>query len=258
MKKLAFILCCLSAHSVYANHHPFSGLYATGAVGAMSGKFHVNQNAVGNFSQANIDLPSEYDLSAASVVGMLGVGYSYQFDNHFVLGLSLLADYSNLNADNTAKFELLNPDPSENNPNIYLINRLESRLSNDFAALFKLGYVFGHSTQFYGLIGPRWGNFQSATSIELLVDVGTPVADFQHAGSTFQYELGLSAGLGIQQHVSEQWYLGLEYLFTTYGDIDAPNASTQLIFGEPIGYLTDDPSISVNTNSVMLTLTYQW
>ena len=250
MKKVIFLLCCTAAQLGHAA--PFTGFYLTGAIGGTNGQFDTSQNTEANLPALPVDLilPSEIDLTANNVAGLLAIGYSYQFANQFVLGLALEAGYTNITASNNAHLAVLN-----GMPNIFLDSHIESTLTNDFSLLFKPGYVFNQSTLFYGLIGPRWGNFKTSTSVDFsLVGDGLDLS-FPYSDSVSGYEIGLTAGLGIQQNIVDHFHLGLEYVYTTYGNIDTPNASGD---AGTLGTLTDSPNAKVTTNTVMLGLTYQW
>jgi opacity protein-like surface antigen len=255
MKIIASALLCFATASAIAQPLPFTGFYMKGAAGASNGKFDTSQDFIANFPTFPIEvlLPTHSDLSGNSITGLIGIGYSYQFQNHAVLGLSLDAGYTNIQVSQKAVFDL-----STSGTVVNLLGNFRSKLSNDFALLLRPGYVLHEHTQIYGLIGPRWGNFQSKAGVEFIL-VGTGFAvDTAADNAVFGYELGFTAGVGIVQAINERLRLGLEYAYTDYGHINSPQVNKDIIFGNPVGNLTDEPSISVNTSSVLLTLSYQW
>lgn len=262
MKKLFYPLACVLICTTSPAHAKkyFSGIFLTGGIGATSAQYTVNQQLSTTFASPPIliDMPDNIDLSAGSAAIMVSLGYSYQFINNIVLGGAFTAGYTHAQiSDNIANLITT----SSQQVILAYDSKMEITLNNDFALLFKPGYVFGTTTFFYGLVGPRWGNFKSSVKTDLFILNGTD--EFTGSGSNSQsnYELGITLGLGIQQLISPNYSWALEYAYTDYGDIDSPSTTGTISkngIPQSGDTFTDSPSIKANTNTLMFTASVRY
>jgi opacity protein-like surface antigen len=285
MKKTYWISSLVLAHlaltTAVASHDRFTGFSVTGALGGIMGSTHVSQfAAINTWDQG--DLPTQesmiYDLtlSDSNIVGAVAGEYDYQFQYGFLLGVAVVIGFENLEISNTEynatlqTFEFTPPDVGHGTT--ALDSTFKTRLKNDFALLFKPGYVFRDRTLVYALIGPRWGNFES--SVESTghtygkAYVGSPIYDvvtyddvFSGKESTSGYQLGVTAGVGVQQALTDHFRLGIEYAYTHYANLESIDiyAVQQLYDTTPFIKVAGSVGpYDVSTNAVMGTLSYKF
>lgn len=237
MKKYSFLLLFLIAQTVQASP-ALTGFYAKGAVGGTLLDLEIKQSFNANIpGTISLISPSDVNFEARTASGLLGAGYSYQFHNHVVLGAEVTAGLLNADLTHTQVVTVFGNT---------LTGKLETKLTNDFAILFKPGYVIEHHTQIYALIGPRWGNFKSTLDTNLLGSIKTDKVS--------GYELGITAGVGLDHFITDNLSLGLEYAYTNYGDIKSL-MTTDAIGGIPI---TDTADLKASTNTFQITLSYHF
>lgn len=262
MKRLASLLLLAIAGTAQASHapnHSFTGFYAKGALGLTSSQFEV----LTHFYEPDLtgSFPGVLNLQAGNGAGLIGLGYLYQYDKNVVLGIEASAGYTQTEAKHENQFYdtvIQTPNP---NVDILLINSIKSQLTNDFALIFKPGILSGKNTLLYALVGPRWGHFDSTVSTVFNISSNGMLDEEGEASSEVStYQLGLTAGVGIQQMLGKQFHLSLEYAFTTYGDIHAPSVMPELYSGgmDTGNNISSSPEIEVNTNTVILAVSYQW
>lgn len=253
MKKIACLLLYLGSQMASAAPSSFTGTYLTGGIGATSTQFNVTPNV--GVDEIDFRLDGDFDMYATSPYGLIGLSYLYQFKNHFVLGAEVTAGYARTDVETQPSF-------METFPGVFfdLSSDVQGRLTNDFALLFKPGYVSRTNTLFYLLVGPRWGNFETSVHTNVGVDSGGGLYYASGEAKKSGYECGFTAGIGIQQQFMENMHLSLEYAYTDYRAIDAPSVNAHIFNGgADTGFLlVDTPEIEPSTNTVMLAFSYQW
>lgn len=227
-------------HEARPHHHAaprlFNGFSIVGALGGMAGELQANHQQVSSVkntvtgpepgaASASSTGSDDLELFESSFAGYIGVDYAYQWHNGFVLGLGVTAGFDNINFNNT-ELSVLRSSSTLIISNNSIESTVAVELENDFAILFKPGFVVRRNTLIYALVGPRWGNIE--TSVNSFdgaegASVFSDAWDIQFAGSddASGYQLGITAGAGIKQMVSEHMSIGLEYAFTHYGDLDS-------------------------------------
>lgn len=244
MKKFAFIPLLVATTSLQAQplKHHFDGFYLKGGLGGTIAQFESNQNVVldDELSQTIIEQPVDHDMQGTSIAGLLGVGYSYQFDSLWVFSGEFTIGMTSANGsyDNT---QVTSP------PNFS--SEVKSKLLNDFAFLFKPGLVVNEKTQFYGLIGSRIGNFETTVSSEGTAPIfGTITNSTDKNG----YTVGLTVGIGVERLITRHWGVAFEYAYTAYGNIAS---TTGNVTSEPAqgDYLTlyDKVTTSAQANNLL-------
>ncbi len=285
-------------HHHHQNH--FTGFSVTGAIGGIVGELDANQNFFGeSFAGDNAEGEVEYGFSSdnavadsdnlelfeANVAGLIGIEYAYQFNNGFLLGVAATAGFNNVDFNNTLN---VNDQSFVNDDGDTFFNfstastTLEAELENDFALLFKAGFVVRQNTLFYALVGPRWGNFETTLSSSYNNNGGAFCAGpfdcdngwdstLTDSESNSEYQLGVTAGLGVRQVVSDHFMIGLEYAYTHYGDLDSLDNENGNLFEDSCnsanGGTCTDLSMDFNANAldlisnthtVMATLSYKF
>jgi opacity protein-like surface antigen len=226
-------------------------------VGATSSEF----NVMPHYSAMALpfDFLGEYDMNGTSPAGLLGLEYLYQFNERFVLGVEVSAGYTKTESTHNPVFdEFLHFGGATGE--IFLSDKIEATLTNDFALLLKPGIVSHRNTLFYALIGPRWAHIDVSSQGQM--ELFFPPTDTTASGSDeiSGYELGFTVGGGIQQRLTPQLHLNLEYAYTDYGNINSPFTSTEItVDGMPTDqFAIDAPDLKITTNTLLLGLSYQW
>lgn len=245
MKTLASLILCLAALPAIAEPTPyFTGLTFGAALGATSAQYNldrdINTEAMGSPALSRSD---HLNLYANSPAGLVSLGYSYQTFNNFVIAGAFTAGYTDAKDTDQMNYSLNDLSGYDVNLN----SETTLQMTNDFALLLKAGYVWQRTTLFYGLIGPRWGNFKTTVSTTGTATSGSTVAySIDESASVSAYETGLTLGLGIQQLLTPRYSWALEYDYTTYGSISMPSTAV------------DHTSTKASTNNLMFMIAYRW
>jgi len=289
-------------HHHHHKPHHFRGFSVTGGLGGMAAELDAKQVFDGDVQAGDIDPSDDTDffvnnevefnnsveLFEGSIAGMVGVEYAWQFDNGLVLGLAATAGFENIQFNNTddvnnfvafAVYSATDPDVTPigaGNLNSAGGNTLKVELENDFAVLFKPGFVLKENTLVYLLVGPRWGNFETSLDSTLVQNgsvTGTGVTPgswgptgFATSTSNSEYEIGITAGVGVRQALTDHFHIGLEYAYTHYSDIDSLTSSFGPFTTEPanptpeLAFQFDSAALDMiaNTHTVMGTLSYRF
>lgn len=252
MKKLAGLLVCAAALSAQADHS-FTGFYLTGALGGTQADF----DSTPYLGTAGYDFfLGEYHIYGTSPSGLIGLSYLYQFNRGLVLGGQVTAGYTSVKTGNLNEVIGSHSSPFDS---ALIASDLDTELTNDFAILFKPGVVSNKNTLFYALVGPRWGNFKTSLSTDVLL-VSDTQASATGSDSQSGYQLGLTAGLGIQHMLTDHFQVGLEYAYTNYGEIGHPSVDAEVIPHQTHGQTSvpDSQKIDAITHTMMFALSYQW
>ncbi len=260
--------------------HLFTGFSVTGALGGINGNADIQQDAtmvteVESGFQVAEHFKHDLDLSETSFAGMIALEYDYQFSSGLVFGLALTAGYDDLeikNSDTEVVHQSQDRGEFGSNDTSTLTTTFKTTLENDFAILFKPGFVVRHNTLLYALIGPRWGNFETRLSGTVNTH-GEAHEGPMHASwdvtasdsdKTSGYHVGFTAGAGIQQALTDHVRLGIEYTYTRYANLDElkvfdvnMNPPTQVVPALAVVDATVD-EFNVVTNTVMATLSYKF
>lgn len=251
MKKIILLSLLLTVQAAQATHY-YTGFYGSLGVGGTIAAFSVIQDPEtipNDPTQGQFNLPSDLEMQDSNAMGMIAIGYSHQFDYPIVLGAEFTASITDAKASHLN--ELFIPPPMGG----MIAGSVETQYMNDFALLFKPGYIFKERTQLYLVTGPRWGNFK--TSVETNVDLGhgvTQSGSDQHQG----YEFGWTAGIGLEHMVTHHLSVGLEYAYTNYGSINSPENILVTPGGTNGVTVLDNPNISSYINTVMLDFSYHF
>jgi opacity protein-like surface antigen len=227
MNKLALVSLMMLSHSALAvgtyqspkAMHYLTGFYAKLGLGGTIAQFDLSEDLVfepynnGNFI---FDSSVSHHGQGTQVAGNLGVGYTYQIDALWVIGAEFTAGFTSANSSfqNYTKFDNL----------IYINSHTQATLNNDFALVVKPGLAIQQRTQFYALMGVRWGNFEIEQKANAQYVGSIPELGSQASASAFV--AGFTVGLGVERLLTEHWGLGLEYAYTTYGNIPSVNNDT--------------------------------
>ena len=258
MKKIACATLCLLASQLAHAHSQqipyFNGFMLGAALGGTSAQYSLSQHLslADPRTGFEVSFPYSTNLYADTPAGLVSVGYSFQANNNFVLAVAFTAGYAD--AKVTDEFTSLRTQIDV--PVGEISNTTEAQLTNDFALLLKGGYVWDRTTLFYAMIGPRWGNFKTSTTLDVIIETATVNASSSVSG----YQCGTTVGLGVQQLLTPRYSWALEYAYTSYGSINSPSITG--LFQEsgvpvPDSSFNDSPNISPSTNTLMFMLAYR-
>jgi opacity protein-like surface antigen len=250
MKKPFFLsLLTLCPLAMGAPQAFFNGFIVSGAFGGTTAQFDYTQSINFNEIITDVTIKNQSNLFANTPAGLVSLAYSYQSVNNFVVAGAFTAGYGYAKL-NDQLVEIFSPNTFLEQDDIV---KIDAHLTNDFSLVVKPGYVFDKTTLLYGLIGPRWGNFK--TKIKTTSDLF--LSPNINASSQSGYECGLTLGLGIQQLVNPRYSWGLEYAYTTYGQISAPKFSGIVpAFTGDIIY-TNNSTLDASSNTLMFLIAYR-
>lgn len=257
MKKLTPLALFFMIQSAHASQELFfDGFMLQAAIGASTGQYNLTQNIESTINSLTTSVPDNVNLFANSPTGLLYAGYSYQMDNNFLLAAGLTAAYT----DAKSTDHLTNAITIGSVADFNLDSQTITQLTNDFAVLFKAGYVWKRTTVFYGLLGPRWGNFKTEIKADLNDFNGVDTFTASASEKMNEYQLGVTFGLGIQQLLTPRYSWALEYAYTTYGNIHTPKISTP-IYQDGVAVADSsfvaDPKIDASSNTVLFYIAYR-
>lgn len=247
----------------------FNGLYVGGDVGLIVSDINLEHSVNSNTGAVQTTPPvtpnvfflnfsnaSPNRTTDTSWLGAVVLGYSRGLWPQWVLGIEGRASFD----------DLLSTDRHTiNNAGTPVLNMETTvELSQQYSLLGKIGFLIAENLQTYGLIGPQWGRFQSHTTSTLydIENPGSSTLIFNGANTIEKsaYNCGLLLGLGVEYWFGCNMTIGFEYNYTTYGNLDYPEAvtSTLLFNGSslPGSAYTDYHDIEANTNAYMFKIAY--
>jgi len=260
MKKISYLLLLLISQTGWAvggyqspkAMHYLTGFYFKAGIGGTIGQFDTSQTYL--FDQTMIfpftlDQSVEHQSQGTQVAGVLGFGYSYQIDALWMIGAEFTAGFTSAN---TSYHNYSNFDGAP-----ILNSTVQSTLNNDFALVVKPGLAIQQRTQFYALLGARWGNFENEVSSHF-EDTFFGISGDQKS-SVSNYVLGFTVGIGVERLLTDHWALGLEYAYTAYGNI--PSVSNDYLIeldGEFIDSVTDTLTATAAASTLLLESSYRF
>lgn len=142
-----------------------------------------------------------------------------------------------------------------------------AKLTQQYAAIAKLAWLFNPCAQFYAFIGPNWGNFKlrayqnvtnSTTVLGTTINTVGTLKDEHN-----QFKAGLLVGVGLEQLLNPCTTVGLEYNYTSYRHLNfAGYTSTpfNLVGGASIAGTALSESLNARffTNSMVLKFNYYY
>jgi len=183
--------------------------------------------------------------------GGIRFGYNLVSGQAFLFGLAVDANFANSNMT-------LNSLVTEANSGLRIPVASTIKLTNQFAALLKIGALVGNRGLFYGLIGPQWGRFAFGIDTSFFQNIGVIVQSALSAQNT-AYQPGLLVGFGSEMLLTQSFSLALEYTHTFYGQptlagITAPVTLNGGVF--PGSSYSVENTYKAQVNNILLRLGY--
>jgi outer membrane immunogenic protein len=158
-----------------------------------------------------------FDLGAQGALGTAQIGYDYQFPmSRWVTGVFGDFDWSNAHSKQSG-ITYVDGVTSRNGVPYQPASGLKTSFDNEWSVGGRLGYLITPETYLYGLAAYTQG--------QVSVNGYTGLTHLAYAGSPTSYEGfsdtktsgGWSAGLGLETHLRDNWYLKLEYRYSQFG-----------------------------------------
>lgn len=248
MAGLSFMLPSLAMAS--SSSPPFSGFNASIGVGMeipnVSSKATLN-----NFVPAVQDISFNVSRKASGkqVNGNIRFGYNRIFKNHYLVGL--VGDVTVGN--NNLRFKSM---VVETNTDLLIQTNSNVNLSDQYALLLKFGRLVGTRTLFYGLVGPRWGNFSLEFDANFHQNIGVFLSSSIESHRKY-YKPGVLFGIGSEFLLTDRISLALEYRHTYYGHPNLPPTEasvTQDGVVVPDAKFMQSSTFTARSNDIMLRL----
>lgn len=261
-KNIVLLSALLVTSSLYASIPSLEGFYISAGAGLINSTFNMNQN-VQLIAQprSNILLVNDGKGYNKHNAGSIALGYLVHFMDPLAVGIEAVAGFGNTAFEKTESFQ-------EFNSRFNLSGKTQGKLKNNFALLVKPGLFIGSETFLYGLVGPRWGRFETASEAAFLQTPSTGTTRSNVYSASSGTKTGVTAGVGIEYRFAERWSVGLEYAYTHYGKLPvAPIAqSAPLVFTNAVtgnstsgGSLIDTPqAVTAKTTTIMLNISYKF
>lgn len=212
-------------------HGPYFGISAKGGSGIGHGHIEYNNsqttistNATNvEVSHSSITTTVQGSTKASTTLGNadLFIGYNiHPFESPYIWGVQMEVDFLGVGSDaifasnhlmknqTTAHF-LPIPVESTSNLSTFAENSI-NRDSLDFTVSFlaRAGKLIRPTSLIYGLVGPTYTTISSAPSTPGDINI-----DNTHSFSIRRSVLGVSAGAGLEQRLSENWSIRAEYRY---------------------------------------------
>ncbi len=254
IKKL--VLVSILTQAVCYSAHTKEGFYLTGGAGFSL----IEQSKQQTFYSQIISTPltvrfqNSDRISDESFKADLGLGYDFEIDD-VVLGAEGRVGYVYFDEKNAIDAKATNSGSTVNISNSD--NRVKAMKINA-SALFKPGYKFRDTTIIRGIVGTEFMRFKTTTKADYYQLLGADPDTARVSGVRTTNKFGLSVGFGMEEQVTDNTALGLEFVHTYFGRIKGAQdlRSTIFLLGAADGTLTVNDKIKASTNSVMLRVNY--
>lgn len=173
----------------------------------------------------------DFDLGGQGVLGTAQIGYDYQFpSSRWIGGVFADFDWSNASGEATAA-TLFNGYPVNAFNVPYLpAGHVKVDFNNEWTVGGRIGYLATPSTLMYFLAGYTQGQASVDGYFPVLHTMtAAPVAAYPYIPfSDTVTSGGWSAGVGMETHLKDNWYLKLEYRYSQFGGGTVANYNTGL------------------------------
>jgi outer membrane immunogenic protein len=182
-------------------------------------------------------------LSSGGNGGFIGggqVGYNYQFQNNFLVGIEAdiqgIAGNSSSGLNGSSAVQLVAPAPAGN----YAITSMAATKSIDYLGTVRgrLGYLVTPTLLIYGTGGLAYGGGNSSTSIFQTLSgpwTATINGPYASSGSYSDTLVGWTAGGGLEWLFLPNWSAKVEYLYYDLGSLTYSNGTLANIVIPPGG-----------------------
>lgn len=234
----------------------FDGMYAYLGGGGSIVDFQNDMTMGTSTAASTTTITSNNDKNTTVALGAIGLGYGTSINQQFYLGLEAFGEAgSNVEETDTVTF-------TRTGTGTNLEGQTTSKLNESYGLLLKPGFFIDGQTLVYAVVGPKWGNFKVDTTTTLTETSGLSgnVLGATLNGSSKETKAGIAAGLGIQRAINCNFHIAAEYQYTDYGSLTSPTptSGTLVTSTGATGTLTNDSSVKVITNQILLKFIYRF
>lgn len=258
--KLAYfsLLSALIPITSIAALSSFAGPVGSVNLGIIQGQAKVNQVLQADIVQVitTLDFISQSGMPTKvtdqSFLGGISLGYGWSLNSCFVLGIELRANFDSLQP-------VLNPTLLENTGGLAVPMQTSIKMRQQYGLLAKIGFATDPQTQFYGLVGPQWGTFKTASSATFQWQPAIDIFSGSIGASQSNTRCGYLLGLGVEHFVADCITIGFEYNYANYGSIGFPSSTGTITSnGTPptSTIFSNGETIHFSSNTTMLRLNY--
>lgn len=182
----------------------WTGFYLGANVGYGGDKFKYPYNVSDDFREDDFDLNGDFKLTSSGFFGGGQIGYNYQFDNSWVIGIEADFQWSGIEGELSGNASL---DVNGN-------NELDASFSAGSEVEWfgtirgRLGYAWD-KVFLYGTGGAAYGKVKSHYSIN--------IDDFNASDSVSDTQWGWTVGAGLEYAITNNWTFKTEYLYVDLG-----------------------------------------
>lgn len=192
----------------------FTGLLAGLNVGLIQSEARVDQRVLTDTGGVFAETSKIYSpkISDTSVIGGFNIGFMRNWCDCLNWGVEIRANFMGL--QNDLKI-------TASTPGTTATLHTAAKLSQQYAAIVKLAYLLKCDTQFYGFIGPQWGNFKLKSIVDY--SAASPVLGLISGSLRDEhnnFKAGWNVGVGLEQLLNECTSVGLEYNYNYYGHLN--------------------------------------
>lgn len=202
----------------------FTGFVGGVNVGMIQSEAKLNQFSEIATSNAAVAWSIGAPTKLSDISGTVGfnLGFSRCFNPCINWGIELRANFMSL--DNSLDESFISSGGVQS-----ITKHTSVKLTQQYAAIAKLAYLFKCDAQFYVFLGPQWGNFKlkSYQNFDAVTQTTTQAAikaEHEH------YKAGWYWGVGLEQLLNPCTSIGLEYNYADYGHLNfAKKHATQMV-----------------------------
>ena len=190
----------------------WTGFYLGANVGYGGDKFRYPFDATGDFGDFDFDADGSFKLNSSGFFGGGQIGYNYQFDNSWVVGVEADFQWSGIEGEISG------------NGNVFVNDNLEGGASFSAGSEVewfgtirgRLGYAWD-KVFLYGTGGAAYGKVKSHGNLDVWGDDGISLDGFPLSASTSDTQWGWTVGAGLEYALTNNWTFKTEYLYVDLG-----------------------------------------
>lgn len=205
----------------------------------------------GYFLDESIDLTGNFNLTSSGFFGGGQIGYNYQFENSWVIGVEADIEWSAIEGELSGNGNLFVNDDFIGGASFSAGSEVEW-----FGTIrARLGYAWDR-VFLYGTGGAAYGKVKSHGSISVFDDEGELFGDSVSKSDT---QWGWTVGLGLEYAITDHWTFKTEYLYVDLGSQNLFHEQFEGFAGDG-DYLVVGAKIDVETkfHTIKAGLNYKW
>ena len=235
--------------------YPFSAFadrYESEGDAEAAARFGEPQNLPEGFElEDSLDLKGAFDLTSSGFFGGGQIGYNYQFENSWVIGVEADFEWSGIEGELSGNANLLLDDDLIGGVNFSAGSEVEW-----FGTIrARLGYAWDR-VFLYGTGGAAYGKVKSHGSITVFDGIGNSE---NLSASKSDTQWGWTVGAGLEYAITDHWTFKTEYLYVDLGKQNLFKSQDEFFNGDD-DYIIVGSNIDVETkfHTIKAGLNYKW